>query len=86
MSSLQDAELKRLLEKTPKSREIFERARIDVPFGVHSTYRYSDPYPFYFSRSAGTKMWDVDGNQYTDYNMGFGLSLLGTVTRSSLRP
>ena len=77
MSSLQDAELKRLLEKTPKSREIFERARIDVPFGVHSTYRYSDPYPFYFSRSAGTKMWDVDGNQYTDYNMGFGALVAG---------
>jgi glutamate-1-semialdehyde 2,1-aminomutase len=77
LSSLQDAELRRLLEKTPKSREIFERARIDVPFGVHSTYRYSDPYPFYFSRSAGTKMWDVDGNQYTDYNMGFGALVAG---------
>lgn len=77
MSSIQDAELRRLLDRTPKSREIFERARIDVPFGVHSTYRYSDPYPFYFSRSSGTKMWDVDGNQYTDYNMGFGALVAG---------
>ncbi len=77
MSSFQDAEMTKLLEKTQKSKAIFERARIDAPFGVHSTYRYSEPYPFYFSRSAGTKMWDADGNLYTDYNMGFGALVAG---------
>jgi glutamate-1-semialdehyde aminotransferase len=36
-----------------------------------------DPYPFYFSRAKGTSMWDVDGNEYTDYNMGFGVLIEG---------
>jgi len=62
---------------TPKSKAIYEKAKIDVPFGVHSTYRYSDPYPLYFTRSKGTRLWDVDGNVYTDYNMGFGVLVAG---------
>ena len=69
--------MKRFESRTPRSKAIFERARLDVPFGVHSTYRYSDPYPLYFTRSSGTKMWDVDGNEYTDYNMGFGALVAG---------
>jgi len=75
--NVQDDEMKRFVERTPRSKAIFERAKIDVPFGVHSTYRYSDPYPLYFTRAQGTKMWDVDGNQYTDYNMGFGALVSG---------
>lgn len=28
-------------------------------------------------RSAGAKFWDVDGNEYVDYRMAFGISLFG---------
>jgi glutamate-1-semialdehyde 2,1-aminomutase len=76
-NSSDDSETKRLHERTQKSEAIFKRARLDVPFGVHSTYRYSEPYPFYFSHGKGTKLWDVDGNKYTDYNMGFGVLVAG---------
>ena len=42
MLCLKPAEEMRTLEKrTPKSKAIYERARIDVPFGVHSTCRYA---------------------------------------------
>jgi len=77
LSQLEDVEMKRFVEKTPKSKALFERAKIDVPFGVHSTYRYADPYPMYFTRAEGTRLWDVDGNEYTDYNMGFGALVSG---------
>ncbi len=77
MSALQDVEMAKLEKRTPKSKAIYEKAKIDVPFGVHSTYRYSDPYPLYFTRSKGTRLWDVDGNEYTDYNMGFGVLVAG---------
>ncbi|HUK27778.1 MAG TPA: aminotransferase class III-fold pyridoxal phosphate-dependent enzyme [Candidatus Acidoferrales bacterium] len=70
-------EAKKLEMRTPKSKAIYEKAKIHVPFGVHSTYRYSEPYPTYFTRSKGTKLWDVDGNEYTDYNMGFGVLVAG---------
>jgi len=77
LSSSQDAEMQSFEKATSKSKAIYEKAKIDVPFGVHSTYRYSDPYPTYFTRSKGTKLWDVDGNVYTDYNMGFGVLVAG---------
>jgi glutamate-1-semialdehyde 2,1-aminomutase len=77
LSSFDDEEMRRLVQSSPKSKAIYEKAKIDVPFGVHSNYRSSDPYPFYFSRAKGTRLWDVDGNEYTDYNMGFGVLVAG---------
>jgi len=77
LSEQQDEEMRKLVKRTPKSKAIYEKAKVDVPFGVHSTYRYSDPYPIYFTRAKGTRLWDVDGNEYTDYNMGFGVLVAG---------
>ena len=76
MSAL-DEEMRNLDKRTPKSKAIYEKAKKDVPFGVHSNYRYSEPYPLYFTRAKGTRLWDVDGNRYTDYNMGFGVLVAG---------
>jgi glutamate-1-semialdehyde 2,1-aminomutase len=67
----------RFERKTQKSRKTYEQAKVNVPFGVHSNYRYADPYPMYFNRARGTRVWDVDGNRFTDYNMGFGALVVG---------
>ena len=77
VTASQDKEMEKLEKRTSKSFAIYKKAKGDVPFGVHSTYRYSDPYPIYFTRSKGTRLWDVDGNEYTDYNMGFGVLVAG---------
>jgi len=58
--------------RTPRSLELFERARRWSPLGVHSNYRYLDPYPFYVKSARGVTLRDADGNQYLDFNMGFG--------------
>ncbi len=34
-------------------------------------------YPQYFQRSRGTRLWDVDGNEYLDLMCGWGPMLLG---------
>lgn len=34
-------------------------------------------YPIHTVRSNGSKLWDVDGNEYVDFVMGFGASLFG---------
>ncbi|MFS1514464.1 amino acid adenylation domain-containing protein [Chengkuizengella sp. SCS-71B] len=34
-------------------------------------------YPIVAERSAGAKMWDIDGNEYIDLTMGFGVNLFG---------
>ena len=77
MAALEDEETRSLEKRTPKSKAIYEKAKNDVPFGVHSNYRFSEPYPLYFARAKGTRLWDVDGNEYTDYNMGFGVLVAG---------
>ena len=33
--------------------------------------------PIYLQRGAGSRVWDVDGNEYIDYNMGIGPLSLG---------
>ncbi|MEO3778895.1 amino acid adenylation domain-containing protein [Micromonospora sp. B11E3] len=34
-------------------------------------------YPLVVSRSSGSRLWDVDGNEYVDLTMGFGVNLFG---------
>ena len=34
-------------------------------------------YPIVGARSMGSRVWDVDGNQYIDFTMGFGVHLFG---------
>ena len=34
-------------------------------------------YPIVTTRSAGSKLWDVDGNEYVDLTNGFGMILFG---------
>ncbi len=51
---------------------MWERARRWSPLGVHSNYRFLDPYPFYVRRAKGVTLWDADENEFLDFNMGFG--------------
>jgi glutamate-1-semialdehyde 2,1-aminomutase len=37
----------------------------------------TDPYPVYGRKGVGAKVWDVDGNEYLDFNMGFGALVVG---------
>ena len=60
-----------------KSKQIFESICKFVPGGVHSNVRCIDPHPIYFSRAKGSRIWDVDGNEYTDYCVNYGTCILG---------
>jgi glutamate-1-semialdehyde 2,1-aminomutase len=70
-------ELSRFRERTPGSARHFEKAKRRVPYGVHSNYRLVEPYPLYMRRGSGTRLWDVDGNEYTDFSMAFGALVTG---------
>jgi glutamate-1-semialdehyde 2,1-aminomutase len=59
------------------SQRIFEKYAKITPGGVQSNFRFEEPYPLYFKRARGSKMWDVDGNQYTDFLVGYGSIILG---------
>jgi glutamate-1-semialdehyde 2,1-aminomutase len=60
-----------------QSRRCFDRARAVLPGGVVGQGRSADPHPLYMTRASGSRMWDVDGNQYVDFHCGFGSVLHG---------
>src|SRR6476660_901666 len=62
---------------SPGSGALFERARKVLPSGITHDARYLDPYSIHVARAAGSRKWDVDGNEYVDYFGGHGALLLG---------
>ncbi|MEM2466599.1 MAG: glutamate-1-semialdehyde 2,1-aminomutase [Candidatus Bathyarchaeia archaeon] len=63
--------------KTAKSKALYERAKNVLPAGVSYGIRFFEPYPFYTARAKGSKLYDVDGNEYVDFWMGHGTHILG---------
>jgi glutamate-1-semialdehyde 2,1-aminomutase len=63
--------------KTPRSKELYERACRVLPSGVSYGIRALPPYPFFVEDAQGVKLRDVDGNEYTDYWVGHGALILG---------
>ncbi|MFH1016134.1 MAG: aminotransferase class III-fold pyridoxal phosphate-dependent enzyme [Chloroflexota bacterium] len=59
-----------------KSRVLWERA-IKVSRGFHTDPIVTRPFSIYITHAKGSRKWDVDGNEYIDYLMGFGALLLG---------
>jgi glutamate-1-semialdehyde 2,1-aminomutase len=55
------------LARTPKSRELFERAARSIPGGSTRTTVYSAPYPPFMAEGHGLEITDVDGNTYRDF-------------------
>ncbi len=72
MDSPTEAVYAQYRQRTPRSHALWEEARRWSPLGVHSNYRYVEPYPLYVNRAKGVTLWDADGNDYLDFNMGFG--------------
>src|ERR1700754_4987349 len=77
VNSLMERERARLLERTKKSGEYYERAKAVMPGGVPSQFQKNDPWPTYLTVGKGSRVWDVDGNQYTDFHNGFGVMCVG---------
>jgi glutamate-1-semialdehyde 2,1-aminomutase len=72
-----EKESKLYQRRTRKSLHAFEKGKRLTPWGVHSNYRFYDPYPIYCTKARGTRIWDVDGNRYIDFNMGYGALVTG---------
>ncbi len=70
-------ELATYAERTSGSQKANARARKVLPLGVPSSFQAYDPYPIVIASADGPNMVDVDGNTYTDYDMGFGALFVG---------
>jgi glutamate-1-semialdehyde 2,1-aminomutase len=77
LRQLIDRERDRLLARTPASQAAYERAVAVMPRGVPSSFQAADPRPLYLSHGEGSRVWDVDGNEYVDFHNGFGVMAVG---------
>lgn len=64
------------MDKWVKSSELVAKNEQWIPGGVVSLNRKSDP-NICFSHGKGSHVYDLDGNEYIDYQAGFAASFLG---------
>src|SRR3954452_11641372 len=60
--------------------DLRRRATAVIPGGMYghmSVNRLPAAYPQFYARSEGTRVWDVDGNEYVDFMCSFGPMILG---------
>lgn len=68
--------------KMEKSKELLERSKKIIPGGISSNVRAAwPPHPLFYDKGVGSRVWDVDGNEYIDYVLGRGPLLLGHTPR-----
>jgi glutamate-1-semialdehyde 2,1-aminomutase len=61
-----------------QSQHYFKKASTYLPLGVNSNYRYwGEEDTRYIARGKGAHIWDIDGNRYVDYRLGYGPAILG---------
>jgi len=63
--------------RTAESYWTVERAREVNPAGIPNSLYAFQPWPLVVERANGAQIWDVDGNCYTDYHMGYGVMVTG---------
>ena len=64
-------------ERQPQSRRMAVRAGQSLAGGVTSSWQITAPQPVWLSHGRGSKIYDVDGNEYVDLHGGYGVSLAG---------
>jgi glutamate-1-semialdehyde 2,1-aminomutase len=66
------------MNKYSKSAELLERAKKSLAGGVASEFRkYNHPHALFYSHAMGSKIYDVDGNEYLDFTLSQGPMILG---------
>ncbi len=64
-------------ERQPESRRMAARAARSLAGGVTSSWQITAPQPVWLSHGRGSKIYDVDGNEYVDLHGGYGAALAG---------
>ncbi|MDD3043225.1 MAG: glutamate-1-semialdehyde 2,1-aminomutase [Methanosarcinaceae archaeon] len=68
---------KLMLANSEKSERIYGSAKELIPGGVNSPVRAIKPYPFYVESAKGSRIYDVDGNEFIDCCLAHGPEILG---------
>ncbi|WP_281976234.1 aspartate aminotransferase family protein [Halobacillus litoralis] len=66
-----------MTENTKRSAELYERAEKVIPGGVTANIKSMEPHPIFMEKAQGSKLYDVDQNEYIDYLLSYGALILG---------
>jgi glutamate-1-semialdehyde 2,1-aminomutase len=77
IAELTEREMAKFRDRTPGSKQRYERAVRVMPGGVPSSFQQNEPWPVYIERGERTSVRDVDGNEYVDFHNGFGVMCIG---------
>ncbi len=64
----------------PKHRASLEYRKVAeryVAGGVASSWQDAPPHAIFVERGEGNRLWDIDGNEYIDYHLGYGAMVVG---------
>ena len=77
LSSVIAQQEKIFVERQPESARMADRAQHSLAGGVTSSWQITVPQPVWLSHGKGSKIYDVDGNEYVDLHGGYGAALAG---------
>lgn len=61
-----------------QSAKLLERAKKSLAGGVSSEFRkYNHPHAIFYSHAEGSRIYDVDGNEYLDFTLSQGPMIIG---------
>src|SRR3954469_2236600 len=71
------SELETLRARTTASAAARQAATAVMPMGVPANGQLFGPSPLFARRARGSHLEDLDGNDYVDFNMGYGALFVG---------
>ncbi|MDQ6877642.1 MAG: aspartate aminotransferase family protein [Candidatus Dormibacteraeota bacterium] len=77
VQSLIAREEERFRAARTRSDDLWRKARAFSPRGVPSSFQDASPQPIFVENGRGSRVWDVDGNEYVDFHNGFGVMVVG---------
>jgi glutamate-1-semialdehyde 2,1-aminomutase len=77
LSDIIDEQERIFTDRQPESRRLAQLAAGSLAGGVTSSWQITRPQPVWLSHGLGSKIYDVDGNEYVDLHGGYGAGLAG---------
>jgi glutamate-1-semialdehyde 2,1-aminomutase len=79
VSAMTEREWARFAQSHPKSHKLAQDAQRHFPGSVPMSWMtdWATPYPIFAQHASGARIWDVDGNSYSDFCLGDTGSMFG---------
>ncbi len=77
LDELIETQTEEFRRRQARSRDHIDRAAASLAGAATSNWQIAEPHAVWMSHGAGSKVYDVDGNEYSDFHGGYGVSLVG---------